>query len=123
MPDERPVAIIDDDPSALAAMVSLVNALGYRALGFGGGDAFLRDMRRAPASCVITDIRMPGISGIDLFTRLAAQPGAVSVILVTAFPDEASRRALLRAGAAGYLAKPVRPQELLACLQCAIRED
>lgn len=123
MADERPVAIIDDDPSALAAMVSLVSALGYRAIGFGGGDAFLRETLASPVSCLIADVRMPTISGIELFARLTAQGKAPPVILVTAFPDETTRRALLRAGAAGYLAKPVRPPELLACLRRAIGPD
>jgi FixJ family two-component response regulator len=95
------VAIVDDDQSVREALTSLVRALGYVAVTFECAEDLLKSRRRASVSCLITDLQMPGMTGLDLHHRLAASCKPIPTILITAFPDErareraASRRDLL----------------------------
>lgn len=115
----KTVAIVDDDPAALAALGGLVDALGYRPLCFSDpADVLASDQLRS-VDVLVADIRLRDFSGIVLHRRLRAQGLDVPTILVTAYPDEATSQRALRAGFHGYLAKPVVPEELLACLRWA----
>ncbi|MEZ0213705.1 MAG: response regulator transcription factor [Xanthobacteraceae bacterium] len=119
MPAHIMVAIVEDDASARAALVSLVGAFGYAASGFADADSFLASGAAHQADCLITDVRLPGLGGLALYRRLP-RGRALPTIVVTGFPDEASRAWALRAGIVAYLAKPVEPERLLACLRTAI---
>lgn len=110
------IAIVDDDASARAAMVALVEAMGFEARGFpAGGDLLASDTLRA-AFAVIADHRMPGMSGLELCLAAKARSASVLAILITAYPDQTTERHARRSGIDGYLAKPCAPEALLACL-------
>lgn len=119
MPTQPIVAIVDDDGSALDALANLVSALGFTARGFPDAASFLSSPVRDEARCLIADVRLPGIGGLELHRRLASVRASLPTILVTAYPDETTRQAATASGALGYLAKPVEPEALLACLRTA----
>lgn len=113
------VAIIEDDVSALAALTSLVSALGWTALGFADPILFLASGMASEVVCLIADMRLPGMSGLALHHRLREEGIQVPTILVTAYPDEATRAGALAVGALAYLAKPVEPETLFTLLRMA----
>ena len=117
MPTQKIVAIVEDDSSALAALTSLVNALGYGARGFSHPSSFLAPGAAREISCLIADVRLPGISGVTLYQRLRMKGISMPTILITAYPDEATRMSALKAGVHAYLTKPVEPEKLLLCLK------
>lgn len=119
MSTHKLVAIVDDDSSALAALLSLVNAFGYRTIGFADPLDFLASTTPSEAACLIADVRLPGISGIMLHQRLLRDGICLPTILVTAYPDDVTGAWAMKAGVRAYLAKPVEPECLLAYLIAA----
>ncbi len=113
------VAIVDDDPSALAAGTSLIRSLGFAAAGFSSAAAFLGSDVLSLAVCVVADVRMPEMGGFELLRRLVALDRPVPTVLVTAFPDAMERSRALTMGAVDYLTKPLRAEELLRSLRLA----
>lgn len=118
---QKVVAIVDDDAASLAALSSLVDALGFATRSFRDPLAFLASPARFEIDVLITDIRLPGISGVTLLHRLRAAGLGAPAIAITAYPDETTRQLALRCGALAYLAKPVAPDELLTWLDRAVR--
>src|ERR1700674_2223643 len=116
------VAIIDDDASVRATTDSLVRSLGYIVNTFASAEEFLRSNRLDDLSCVIADVQMPGMSGVELQTHLLTQGYRVPFIFVTAFPDEGGRAQALRAGAIWYLTKPFDGESLVQGLQAALKK-
>ena len=114
------MAIVEDDPSARAALLSLVGALGFAGLGFPDAASLLASADLDLVHCVIADMRLPGMTGIQLHHRLRAAGRNLPVILITAYPDPASSRRALQDGVQAYFAKPVRPEELLTCLRAVL---
>jgi FixJ family two-component response regulator len=108
---------VDDDPSVRGALTSLVRVLGYVAVAFESAEDLLKSRRRASVSCLITDLQMPGMTGLDLHHRLAASCKPIPTILITAFPDERARERALQAGVICYLTKPFSEDDLLACIR------
>ena len=121
MPRKAVIAIVDDDHSVREALTSLVRSLGFIAMAFECAEDLLKSRRRRNLSCVIADVQMPGITGIELHDRLVASGEPIPTILITAFPDERSRERALRAGVIGYLTKPFSEDELLACIRSSLR--
>jgi FixJ family two-component response regulator len=121
------VSIIDDDGSVREATKALVRSLGYSALTFASAEEFLSSDQLDDTSCLITDVQMPGLSGIELQKRLIAQERPVPVIFITAYPDETTRSRVFDAGAVGFLIKPFSDESLIRCLDMALahysRED
>ena len=117
MPRTAVLAIVDDDPSVREALTSLVRALGYVAVTFECAEDLLKSRRRASVSCLITDLQMPGMTGLDLHRQLSASGKPIPAILITAFPDERARERALQAGVICYLTKPFSEDNLLACLR------
>ena len=117
MPRTAVVAIVDDDQSVREALTSLVRALGYVAVTFECAEDLLKSKRRRNASCMIADVQMPGMTGIELHNRLVASGEPIPTILITAFPDARSRERALQAGVIGYLTKPFSEDDLLACIR------
>src|SRR6202167_5656444 len=111
------VAIIDDDASVRATTDSLVRSLGYIVGTFASAEEFLRSDHLDDLSCVIADVQMPGMSGVELQSRLLTQGNHVPFIFVTAFPDERVRAQALRAGAICYLTKPFDGDSLIRGLE------
>ena len=116
------VAIIDDDASVRATTDSLVRSLGYIVNTFASAEEFLRSNRLDDLSCVIADVQMPGMSGVELQAHLLAQGSHVPFIFFTAFPDERVRAQALRAGAICYLTKPFDADSLIQGLQAALKK-
>lgn len=120
MPQIPVIAIVDDDESFLQATISFVRSLGYSAAAFPSADAFLNSNAVENTDCLITDLQMPGMSGIELQNYLLAQGNRVPVIFVTAFPETEARGDALRAGAVGFLGKPFGDENLISCLNKAL---
>jgi CheY-like chemotaxis protein len=85
-------------------------------MAFEGAEHFLKSRRRHSVSCMIADVQMPGMTGLELHDRLVASGEPIPTILITAFPDERARERALQAGVIGYLSKPFSEDELLACI-------
>lgn len=119
------IAIVDDDDPFLLAMESLVRSLGYRAAAFSSAEGFLRSPARDEAACVVSDVNMPGIGGLELLRRLTADPGrgAAPVILVTARAEARLAEDARAAGAVCLLRKPIEPQALEDCMARALGRD
>lgn len=117
MPTPPTISIIDDDAWAREGIKDLVAALGYRTLTFASAEEFLESGCVETTTCVISDLQMPGLSGLELQQRLATQRRKPSVIIVTAYPDEKCRTRALDAGAHGFLTKPFDEKCLMKCLQ------
>ena len=117
------ISIVDDDESVREATKGFVRSLGYAAATFASAEEFLSSDRVHATSCVIADVQMPGLSGIDLQHRLVAQGLRLPVIFVTAFPDERTRRRAIDAGAVDYLSKPFSDEQLVSCLNTALKKD
>jgi FixJ family two-component response regulator len=115
------ISIIDDDPFVRAATDGLVRSLGYRATTFASAEDYLQSDRANDTSCVITDLQMPGLSGVQLQSLLLARGNCTPMIFITAFPDEKVRRQVLDAGAIGFLSKPFDEAHLIEHLQTALR--
>lgn len=120
MSAERLIAIVEDDDSLRAAMVGLVRSLGYRASNYPSAEDFLAAGAAKDADCVISDIQMPGMSGIDLKHRLAADGCSVPVILVTARTEQALHDRAKASGAICLLRKPFTAEMLIECLGRAL---
>ena len=110
------IAIVDDDASARAAMVALVEAMGFEARSFAAASDLLDSGTLRTAFAVIADHRMPGMSGLELCLEAKARAASALTILMTAYPDRTTERHARRSGIDGYLAKPCDPEALLACL-------
>jgi FixJ family two-component response regulator len=114
------VSIIDDDASVRAALCSLVRSLGFTAHTFESAESFLGSPDLAQTSCIVTDIQMPGMSGLDLQDKLQAAGSAIPTVFITAFPEEHLRARAEAGGAIGFLAKPFDGQTLAKLLVNAV---
>jgi FixJ family two-component response regulator len=114
------IAIVDDDHSIREALTSLVRSLGYVAIAFACAEDLLKSKRRRSVSCVIADVQMPGMTGLELHHRLVASGEPIRTILITAFPDERARERALRAGVICYLTKPFSEDALLTCIRSTL---
>jgi FixJ family two-component response regulator len=114
------LAIVDDDESIRAAIGSLFRSMGFRTELFGGGADFLASPNLRRFSCLILDLHMPGMDGLELQRQLAAASHPIPIIFVTAFGDETAREHALRGGAASFLSKPFSEETLLGVVQSAI---
>jgi len=116
------ISVVDDDASVREATKSLLRSLGYRATVFSSAEEFLRSEDAKHAVCLITDVQMPGLSGLELYERLVDAGRSIPVIFITAFPEEKIRRWALARGACGFLKKPFDEQSLIGCIDRALAE-
>ncbi len=114
------IAVVEDDESVREAMVSLVKSLGYGVVAFDCAENYLSFSDRGDVDCLIADVQMPGMTGLDLHSELVAEGESTPTILVTAFPDATMRSRALRGGVRCYLSKPVRDEDLQACILSAL---
>lgn len=114
------IAIVDDDNSVREALVGLMKSHGYRAEAFDSSARFLNSDRRHGTDCLIADVQMPGMTGLELHDRLVASGLPIPTILITAHPSESARSRALGAGVRCYLAKPFKEDDLLACIHAAV---
>src|SRR3954469_4759812 len=114
------VSIIDDDKFSRASMRRLVTSLGYTAEDFVSAADFLASPRLAETACLIADVNMPAMTGVELYRHLIDAGRAIPTILVTAYPNEADRIRALNDGVVCSLRKPVDEQHLKRCLHAAL---
>lgn len=115
------VAIVEDDESVREATKHLLRLLGYTTVSYGFAEDFLRSGRVHDTTCLIADVHLPGMSGVELQSRLILDGHRLPIIFITAFPEEAIRARVLRNGALCYLSKPLQEQSLIACLDQALK--
>ncbi len=114
------VAIVDDDDSVRSALQGLLKAVGVPARAFASGEEFLKSGQQYQTSCLIADIRMPGMSGLELQAKLNAERCRIPTIFITAHGDAKMRMQALRAGAVEFLAKPFDDDILLDSVRAAL---
>ena len=114
------IAIVDDDEAMRAALSDLLEVAGFSARSFDGADAFLAEYAATPFDLLVTDIRMPGIDGIELQARLRALGSPLPVVFVTSASDSATRTRALEGGAFAYLTKPISDEFLLGQIHAAL---
>jgi len=115
------IAIVDDDEALREAMECFVQSLGYNVSTFGSAEEFLNSEQVSKISCLITDLNMPGLSGLDLQDRLIATGHRFPIIFITGYPDENVRVRAMKAGAIGFLSKPFNNDDLLSYLERALK--
>jgi FixJ family two-component response regulator len=115
------ISIIDDDESMRNAIVGLVRSAGYDAHGYATAEDFLGSGTARSSACVITDIQMPGMSGIELRKHLVASQWTVPVIMITARHDADLEAKAITSGAVCFLRKPFDASVLLRCVEAALK--
>ena len=113
------IAIVDDDVMICEATKDLVEAFGFNARTFTSAGEFLNSDCVSGTACLIADVQMPGMSGLQLHRKLIASGRRIPVIFITAFPDERLRKRALTAGAVCYLTKPFDGESLRSCIRSA----
>jgi FixJ family two-component response regulator len=117
------ISVIDDDASVRAATNNLLGSHGYTVQTFASAEEFLQSAQLNCASCVIADMQMPAMSGLDLLTHMRSLGHEASFIFITAFPEEGVRARALQAGAVCFLAKPFAAPALISCVETALKRD
>src|ERR1700735_5682068 len=120
VPNQPVISVVDDHASVRVGTENLLNSLGYTVHTFASAEEFLRSAHFSDTSCVITDVQMPAMTGVELQALLLAQGHHVPFIFITAFPDETVRARALRAGAICFLTKPFDRLTLIKCLDTAL---
>jgi FixJ family two-component response regulator len=115
------VAIVDDDESIRDTAKDLLESAGISAAVFARAASLLKSRRLSQVSCVIADMRMPEMTGLELHQHLVASNRAIPTILMTAYPDERTRAQAIKASVVCYLIKPFAADELLACVRRALQ--
>jgi FixJ family two-component response regulator len=114
------ISVIDDDASVRAATDNLLSSHGYLVRTFASAEEFLQSPSLHDCTCVVADVQMPGMSGLELLTYMRTQGYLTPVIFITAFPEESVRASALKAGAICFLAKPFAAPALIDCIETAL---
>ncbi len=118
---ESPViAVVDDDPSVVEAVVSLMESVGYPAVGFASAEHFLASPRSERGACLILDVRMPGMGGLELQRRLRAKGDHTAIVFITAHGEGDVSSEAMRLGAVAFLLKPFSQESLLGAVRSAL---
>ena len=117
------ISIIDDDESVRRTTALLIESLGFRAAAFESAEKFLSSHHLNDASCLIVDVRMPGMNGLQLQSQLAAAGCRIPIIFITGYDDKESRRRAMQAGAVAFLGKPFNDEQLLQWIRSALRHE
>jgi FixJ family two-component response regulator len=121
MPGPTLISIVDDDRLARDGIRELIESLGYNAVAFASAEHFLQSGVIAHTTCMIVDLQMPGLNGLELQEAVRAKGYHTPVIVITAFPNETRRKRALDGGAVGFLSKPFDEASLISCLTAAIK--
>lgn len=117
MPDAPLILIVDDDRSVRESLKMLFESIGFAADIYDSAEELLQSAHLPDSACLILDMRLPGMSGLDLQSRLKDEGSHVPIIFITAHPDERARKQALRAGAAGFFHKPFSSDDLLSAVR------
>jgi len=121
VPRAKPlISIVEDNEAVREAIKGLMKSVGYRAEAAASAEEFLRSRHLGRTSCLIADVQMPGMTGLELHRRLSASGRIIPTVLITAYPDDGVRERALAAGVIGYLSKPFDENDLLACIRSAL---
>jgi FixJ family two-component response regulator len=121
VPNPPVISVVDDHASVRVGTENLLNSLGYTVHTFASAEEFLRSAHFGDTSCVIADVQMPAMSGVELQALLLAQGHHVPIIFITAFSDDAVRARALQAGAICFLTKPLDRLTLIKCVGTALQ--
>ena len=120
MPNVPLIAIVDDDDALRNSLDNLLRSVGFGVQGFSSAEAFLQANHAHETACLILDVRMTGMSGLELQQQLGAANGHIPIIFVTAYADDDVRARALAAGAVAFLSKPCREDDLLKAIEAAL---
>ena len=114
------ISIVDDDDSLRDSLNNLIRSLGFRAQGFASAEEFLNSSELQGTQCLILDVRMPGMSGLDLQRHLVAANSRIPIVFITSHADDDAQTRALQAGAVAFLYKPCREEMLLKAIDSAL---
>ncbi len=116
------IAVVDDDQSVREALENLISSVGFEVKLFASAEAFLDSDAPLQTDCAVLDVRLPGISGLELLRRLAADGQSIPVVIITAQGDDKARAEAVAAGAIAFLKKPFNEEVLLAAIDSALKQ-
>jgi FixJ family two-component response regulator len=123
MPGIPLISIVDDDDAFRSSLENLIRSVGWRAQGFSSAEAFLRSNQVHATGCLILDVHMPGMSGLELQRQLVVANSQTPIIFITAHEDDDRRRQALDAGTVAFLHKPFYEEELLNAINAALNDS
>ena len=123
MPGVSLISIVDDDDALRNSLDDLIRSIGFRTQGFPSAEAFLSSNQVHDTACLILDVRMAGMNGLELQRQLVATHCRIPIIFITSHEDEDARKRALEAGAVAYLYKPFREEELLNAIDAALKHS
>ena len=124
MPETRPIIfVVDDDASVREALGNLLESVGFRSESFGSTEAFMHAKRADAPSCLLLDVRLPGVNGLDFQDLLEKSGNHIPIVFITAHGDVPMTSRAMKAGAIDFLTKPFQKQELLTAINQALDRD
>jgi FixJ family two-component response regulator len=123
MPSVPLMAIVDDDDALRTSLDNLLRSVGFRAHGFASAEAFLRSNHVHETACLILDVRMAGMNGLELQRQIVAADWQIPIIFITSHVDDEARARALVAGAVAFLHKPCREDDLLHAIDAALKRS
>jgi FixJ family two-component response regulator len=117
------ISVVDDDESIRRTTTFLIESFGFRAAAFESAENFLKSGQLHETSCLIVDVQMPGMNGLELQSELAAAGYDIPIVFVTAYDNKVSRQQAMQAGAVAFLAKPFGDEQLLQTVRLALGQD
>ena len=119
----RLISIVDDDDALRNSLEDLIRSIGFSTRGFNSAEAFLSSNQACDAACLILDVRMPGMSGLDLQHQIVSAKWQLPIIFVTSHSDDIARARALEAGSVAFLYKPFHEEELLNAIDAALKRS
>lgn len=120
MPSSPLIVIVDDDDALRDSLDNLLRSVGFRVHGFASAEAFMQAPHAPETACLLLDVRLPGLNGLELQRQLGAANWRIPIIFVTAYADDDVRARALAAGAVAFLSKPCHEEDLLAAIETAL---
>ena len=117
------ISVVDDDESVRRTTKLLIESFGYRAAVFDSAETFLKPSQLNNTCCLVVDVKMPGMSGLQLQRRLSAERSSIPIIFISAYGNNESRREAEQAGAVAFLNKPFGAEQLLESIRFALQPD
>jgi FixJ family two-component response regulator len=115
------IVVVDDDDALRNSLDDLLQSVGFRVHGFASAEAFLQVPHAPETACLLLDVRLPGMNGLELQRQLGAMPWRIPIIFITAYADDDMRARALAAGAVAFLSKPCREEDLLQAIDVALK--
>jgi FixJ family two-component response regulator len=116
------VSVVDDDESLRRSLKNLLGSVGFRVEAFASAEAFLQSTHQEQTSCLLLDLRLPGMNGFDLLRHLSGRGSTIPAVILTAHGDDEARQRSLQAGAVAFLSKPFDGNALLDVVRTALKQ-